>query len=114
MTSDVKMVKYWGRGLQVDDSTLLLDRVFIFWSHQEVFDGGTYFKVHLHSMFAANLLCALTQPSVIWNYYIWILVVVGTRSGSVVFLFVMGWVPCLDFDSFESPCRIFAFSECPV
>ena len=61
-----------------------------------------------------TFLCALTQPSVIWNYYIWILVVVGTRSGSVVFLFVLGWVSCLDFHSIESPCRIFAFCEQPV
>ena len=71
-TSDVKMVKYWGRGLQmfseplskssgglsnvlfitlypvtlvsVNDSTFLLYRIFFFGSHQEILDGRTSFE----------------------------------------------------------------------
>ena len=110
VTSDVVMVKYWGRGLQmfleslsksswgltniflitlhpvtfisIYDSTPLLDRILIFGSHQEVFDGGSSFKVHLHPMTTAHLLEAFTEPSVIWNNYVWFLDVV---SSSVFF-----------------------------
>ena len=45
--------------VSVNDSTLLLDRVLIFWSHQEVLDGMASSKVDLHSMFAAYFLQAL-------------------------------------------------------
>ena len=90
VTSDVKMVKYLGRGLQmfsepfsksswglsnvlfitlhpvtlvsIDDFTFLLYRIFIFGSHQGISDGSTSFKVHLYPIFAANLLNTLTKP----------------------------------------------------
>ena len=65
----------------------------MFWSHQEVFGGGTSFKVHLYPMFAANLLYALTQSSVVWNYYVWILVVFSSRFCFVAFsLFWAGFL----------------------
>ena len=95
VTSDVVMVKYWGGGLEVFleplsksswglsnvflitlhpvtfvsiyDSTSLLDRILIFGSHKEVFDGGTSFKVHLHPMITVHLLEAFTEPSVTWK-----------------------------------------------
>ena len=98
----------------VNDTTLLLNRGLIFLIHQEVFDGGRSFKVSLHSMFAANNLQILTQPSVVWNYYVWILVVVSARVCFVASILILGWVPWLDFYSIESPCRVFAFCECSV
>ena len=83
MTSDVKVVTYWGGGLQVfpkslskhswwlpyifiitlhpfafvcvDDATLLCDGILIFRSHQEAFDGITSFTIYLYPMFSAYL-----------------------------------------------------------
>ena len=51
--------------VSVDDSTLLLDWIFVFGSHQEVLDGGASFKVHLYPKLSANVLDALTQSTVI-------------------------------------------------
>ena len=51
--------------VSINDLTLLLDKILIFWSHQEVLDGIASFKIHLHSMFTAYFLQALTQPFVV-------------------------------------------------
>ena len=78
VTSCVKVVIYWGRCLlmfleplskcswglsniflitlhpvtlvSINDPTHLLDRILIFWSHQEILDGVASFKIDLHSM----------------------------------------------------------------
>ena len=47
--------------VSVDDSTLLLDWIFVFWSHQEVLDCGASFEVHLYPKLSANVLDALTS-----------------------------------------------------
>ena len=78
--------------ISIDDSTFLLYRVFIFGSHQEVLDGSTSFEVHFHPIFAANLLNAFTQPTIVRNYYVRLLdVFVGTRVLAVITVFVWGW-----------------------
>ena len=140
MTSDVKMVKYWGRDLQmfsepfsksswglsnvlfitlhpvtlisIDDSTFLLYRIFILGSHQEVFDSGASFKVHLYPIFAANLLNALTKPTIIRNHYAGLLIVVSVSS--VVIVLVGGWLLCFDSDLVEGLIGVFTFSKCTV
>ena len=117
------MVIYWGRGLIVEplskcswrlsnilfitlhpvtlvsvyDSTLLLDRILIFWSHQKVSDGSTSFKINLHLMFTAHILQVLTQPFVLWNYHIWILVVILARNFGVSSVTVCSWTFVLIF-----------------
>ena len=88
MTCDVVMVIYWGGGLQVfpeplskcswwlpyifiitvhpvafkslDYATLLCDRVFVFGSHQDAFDGVSSFMMYLYPMFSANIFQAFT------------------------------------------------------
>ena len=44
--------------VSVDDSTLLLDLIFVFGRHQEVLDGGASFKVHLYPKLTADVLNA--------------------------------------------------------
>ena len=117
MTSDVVMVKYWGGGLEmfleplsksslgptnvflitlhpvtfksIYDSTSLLDRILIFGSHKEVFEGSTSFKVYLHPMITAHFLEAFTEPSVIWNNYVQFLDVVSSSVLFVVTAFLL-------------------------
>ena len=94
--------------VSIDDSTFLLYRFFIFGSHQEVFDGSTSFKVHLYPIFAANLLYALTQPTVIRNHYVRLLVVViGARISSVDIVILEGWFLCFDSDPVQGPSGVF-------
>ena len=49
----------------IDDPTFSHDRIFVLWGHQEVLDGIASFTMNLHSMPAAYLLEAFTQPSII-------------------------------------------------
>ena len=98
LTSGVKMVIYWGRGLQVfsvplsksswwlpyifiitfhpvafvsvDNATLLCDGIFVFRSCQKAFDGITSLAVYLNPMFSAYIFYALTQPFYIWDHHI--------------------------------------------
>ena len=101
--------------VSVDDSTFLLYRVFIFGSHQEVLDGSTSFEVHFHPIFAANLLNAVTQPTVVRNYYVWLLdVFVGTRVSGFVTVFVRGWFPGFHSNPVQSPGGVFASSKCTM
>ena len=104
--------------VSIDDSTFLLYRILIFGSHQEVFDSSTSFKVHLYPIFAANLLYTLTQPTVIRNHYVRLLVVViGARVSSVVIVIIEGWFLCfLCFvsDPVQGPSGVFAFFKCTV
>ena len=72
------------------------------------------FKVDLHPMFAANFLQTLTQPFKVWDYHVWILVVVPARVCCVASV-INFWLDfCLDLNSIESPCRAFAFCECSI
>ena len=47
--------------VSIDDSTFLLDGILAFWSDQDVLDGITSFKIHLHTMFPACLFEAFTD-----------------------------------------------------
>ena len=75
--------------ISVDDSTFLQYRIFVLWSHQEVFDGITSFKVDLHSMFVACSLDVFIQPFVIWQHYAWILVVLLIICIAIVILLLV-------------------------
>ena len=44
--------------ISVDDSTLLLDWVLVFGSHQEVLDGGASFTIHLYPNFLPMTRCS--------------------------------------------------------
>ena len=41
--------------ISVDDSTLFLDWISVFGSHQELLDGGASFAIHLYPKLSANL-----------------------------------------------------------
>ena len=47
------------------------------------------FKVHLHPMITAHLLEAFTEPSVIWNNYVWFLDVISSNVLFVVTTFLL-------------------------
>ena len=122
VTSGVIMVKYWGGGLEmflemfskgpgwftnvfiialhpvtpisVDDSTSLFHRILVLGSHQEVFDGCTSFKIHLHPMVTAHFLKAFTEPSVVWNNNMRFLGDAGSRFVLVVIVLdflILSW-----------------------
>ena len=68
--------------VSVDDSTLLLDWIFVFGSHQKVLDCGASFEEHLYPKLSANVLDALTQSTVIrYNY-----------AGLLLLVSVTGWI----------------------
>ena len=46
----------------VDDATLFCDIVFVFGSHQEAFDGVSFFIMYLYPMFAAYIFHASLSP----------------------------------------------------
>ena len=98
--------------ISIDDSTLLLSRIFIFGSHQKVFDSSVSFKVYLYPIFATNLLYILTQPTVIRNHNVRLLVDgIQARVSSVVIVLVEGWFLS---DPVQGPSRVFAFSKCTM
>ena len=97
VTSGVKMVIYWGRCLEVFfeplskcslglSSVFLItfhhvtcvpinayffqDGILVLWSHQEVLDGITNFKVNLHSMFTAYFPYTLPDSFVVRNHHV--------------------------------------------
>ena len=49
--------------VSVDDSTLFLDWIFVFGSHQEVLDCGASFKIHLYPKLSAMFLMLLFNTS---------------------------------------------------
>ena len=77
--------------------TLLHHRIFVLWGHQEVFDGGTSYKVYLNPIVAAFFLDTLTQPLVIWYSYVGFRGVVLLSVNCFVSLF-LGWVLHLDLN----------------
>ena len=66
--------------VSVDDSTLFLDWICIFGRHQGVFDGRSSLEVHCYPIFAANVLDALTQSTIVWNHNVGLLLVVYISS----------------------------------
>ena len=75
----------------VDDPTLLQDRIFVLWGHQEVFDGCASSEVNLYPTVVTFLLHTLTQPHVVWYCYIRFLVGI-LLSGIFVVVFSSGLV----------------------
>ena len=96
--------------VSVDDSTLLLDWIFVFGSHQEVLDCGASFKVHLYPKLSANVLDALTQSTVIWYNYVSLLLFVGIVSicCNLFAIYLLGF----HLYSVESPCGVLAIHKC--
>ena len=135
MTSDVVMVKYLGGGLEMfleplskcswgftnvfvitlhpvtfislNDLTSLLHGILILGSHQEVFDGGTSFEIHMHPMITAHLFEAFTEPSVIRNNNMWLLDVVSSSVLFVVAAFLLSLTSWFNSISVEGPRRAF-------
>ena len=75
----------------VDDSTCVFYRILICWSHQEAFDCSTSFEVDLHPMVCTSFLEAFTEPSLVWNNDVWLLVGVSSRVILVVIVPSVGW-----------------------
>ena len=99
--------------ISVNDSTLFEDGIFVLWSHKEVLDGQASFKGNLYPMFTASFLKVLSQPFVVRNHHVRVLVVIVVVSrivgaSSVVFLC---WGFGLDLHPVESPCRVLAFCK---
>ena len=136
MTSDVGMVKYGGgaflvffepltkgsRGLSyiffitlhpstfitIDHTTLLHHWVFVFWIHQEVFDGSASLEVDLHTKVTAFSFYTFTQSFIIRNGYkgFWNVILLS------VLFFLGGWIVHLNFDSIQSPSWIVTIAQC--
>ena len=140
MTRGVKVVMYRGRGLEmffkplfkiscwlsyiyiitihpvtfisIYDSTFFKDWIFFLWSHEEVFDGMTYFKMYLYPIFLASSFEALTQPLMVRYNSVWFWHSAVVRSWLVVvfFVFLQGWCLALQLNSVECPVWVLAFS----
>ena len=127
VTSGVKMVKYGGGAfwcslnlspevledsliyssshstlITVDDPTFLHHRIYVPWGHQEVFNCCTSFKVDLYPIVTASLLYTFTQPLVIRYSYVWFRDVVLLSGTCLVYVFLVGWIVHLNFDSFKA------------
>ena len=71
--------------ISIDDPTLFEDWIWILWGHQEIFDGMSSFKVHLHTMFATDLFEAFTHTLIIGYHHVGPLILVaGTVFGVIV------------------------------
>ena len=132
MTRGVVVVIYWGRSLlifleplskcswwlpnvffitlhpitfvSVYDCTFLENRIFILWIHKEVFDGKSFFEVHWYPIFSAWSFNVFTEPFVIWNHHVYILVVLVVISSQFVVtsIFVLGGCLALDLHSVQA------------
>ena len=56
--------------VSIYDSTLFQHGVLVFWSHQEVFNGGPSFTMNLHPKLLANVLDVLAEPCIIRYHYV--------------------------------------------
>ena len=90
--------------VSVDDSTLLLDWIFVFGRHQEVLDGGAFFKIHLNPKHPANVLNALTESTVVWDHYVGLLHICSGGWNLVTTLLL-----CFHLYSVERPGGVFTF-----
>ena len=138
MTRGFVVVIYWGRSLlmfleplskcscwlsnvffitiypitfvSVYDSTFLKDRLLSFGTHKEVFDGKFSFKVHLYPIFSTWSFDAFTEPFVIWNHHVYILVVLVVMSSMFVItsILVLGGCLALDLHYVQGPCWVLA------
>ena len=96
--------------VSVDDSTLLLDWISVFGSHQEVLDCGSSLEVHLYPKLSTNVLDALTQSTIIRYNYVGYLLLVSVGSACCNLFSVL--LLCFLLYSVESPCRVLALHEC--
>ena len=96
--------------ISVDDSTLLLDWISVFGSHQEVLDGGASLAIHLYPKLSANVLDALTETTIVWYHYIRLLL--GVVIGSICWCLFSIWIVHFLLNSVESPCGVLAVLKC--
>ena len=96
--------------ISVDDSTLLLDWISVFGSHQEVLDGGASLAIHLYPKLFANVLDALTETTIVWYHYIRLLL--GFVIGSICWCLFSVWIVCFLLNSVESSCGVLAVLKC--
>ena len=140
MTRDVEVIMYRGRGFQmffkplfkiscwlsnvsiitihpvtfisIYDSTFFKDWIFILWSHEEVFECMTSFKMYFNPIFLARSLEAFTHPLMVRynNVWFWSSGVARLWIVAVSLDFLQGWWLTLQLDSVECSVWIFAFS----
>ena len=89
--------------------TLLHHRILVLGGHQEVFNGGTSFKIYLYTIVAALFLDTSTQPPIIWNSYVWF---GGVVLLSVFVLLFLGWIIHPHIYPVQSPPGVVAISQC--
>ena len=71
--------------ISVDDPTFFLNGILIFRGHEEVFYCIASLEVHLHPIFTAGLLHALTYPLIVGDHYVRSLsVIVGVVVVSII------------------------------
>ena len=76
--------------ISVDDSTLFLDWISVFGSHQEVLDSGASLAIHLYPKLSANVFDALTETTIVWYHYIRLLL--GVVTGSFCWCLFSAWI----------------------
>ena len=96
--------------ISVDDSTLLLDWISIFGSHQEVLDTSASLAIHLYPKLFANVLDVLTETTIIWYHYIRLLL--GVVISSICWCLFSVWIVCFLLNSIESPRGVLAILKC--
>ena len=96
--------------ISVDDSTLFLDWISVFGSHQEVLDSGASLVIHLYPKLSANVFDALTETTIVWYYYIRLLL--GAVTGSICWCFFSALNVYFLLNSAESPWQVLAVLKC--
>ena len=71
--------------ISIYDSTFFKDWIFILWSHEEVFDGMTSFKMYFYPIFLASSFEVLTQPLMVRYNNVWFWPSAVDRNWLVVF-----------------------------
>ena len=56
--------------VSIYDTTFLSDEIFIFWCHQEVFDGFASFEENLNAIFLASIFDTFPQAFDVWHSYV--------------------------------------------
>ena len=87
-----------------------MDWIFILWSHEEVFDGMTSFKMYFYPIFLASSFETFNQPLMVRYNNVWFSAVARLWIVDVSFVFLQGWCLALQLDSVECPVWILAFS----
>ena len=61
-----------------------VDRVFVLWGHEVVFDGLATFQVHINPILLANVFVALTESLMVWDHNVRLWTTVSAGPSLVV------------------------------